>query len=1006
MFGLRLDFDSPIYLTLLALLPLMWWISFRRLQSLGATRRWFAIAFRTAVVTAIVMAIAGVQVVWQTDRVTVLYLLDQSESIPEEKRAQMLEYAIENVRLHRDATREDRVGLIVFGAEAAIEIPPFADDLPATNRLDGLPGRTDATNLESALQLAKAVMPEDSRRRIVLISDGNQTTGDAATAIARLAQSGIGIDVMPVSIGKNADVLVEKIDLPTDIRRGQTFEARVVVNNFVQGERADPVVGRLNVTRQVGGEEQLLLDQQIELTPGKNVFPLTHRIDEAAPYTYTAKFIPDSADDDAITGNNTTTAYTYVRGQGRVLFIEPANSSGGYQLLVDQLRKADIEVTIQDTNSLFGSLAELQAYDAVILAGVARTSGDSVESISAFTDDQIEMLVRNTQQLGCGLLMIGGPDAFGAGGWAGTKLEEAMPVDFEIKNLKVAAVGALQLVIDSSGSMQGEKMTLCKAAAIQAVKALQPTDMIGVIAFDSEAREVVPMQKVAGRSHIAPRIARITADGGTDLFPAMEKGFFSLRKAEASTKHMIVLTDGQTPPNSFRELVTRMQQDGITVSGVAVGPDADVNLMRQIASIGGGKVYHVLSPKAIPKILMREARRVSRGLIHEDSAGFSPEITFPHTVLSGLESSPPLLNGYVMTTPKSNPLVQTVMTSPVPAGQENPLLSVWQYGLGRSAVLTTDAGQRWATSWVSWPGYEKLFEQLVRWLMRPTGDTGKFDIATRFRDGEVQVVVNALDQSDEFLNFLPMNASVLDPNMKPIPMQMRQTAPGRYVGTFLADSPGNFFVNVVPQAGTAPLTTGVSVPYSDEYRLRELNEPLLTSLAATKPRGGSAGEMLSPLGAEVLRLAQQANPFRVGLASDRSIRDVWPWAVLIACCLFLADIFTRRVAVSLGWIKTAWKAMVGAAPEPVPAIERLDTLRVAKESVAKSRETASARYEPTLSPTSPAIASRDLQTATASGDKPRGMSSDESASAKKADFQPDSQSYTERLLAAKRNAKR
>jgi len=980
MFGLRLDFDSPIYLALLAIVPLLWWISFRRLQSLGTARRWFAIAFRTAVVIAVVMAIAGLQIVWQTDRVTVLYLLDQSESVPEEKRAQMLDYAIENVRLHRDAAREDRVGLIVFGADATIEIPPFAENLPNNFRLDGLPGRSDATNLESALQLAQAVMPEDSRRRIVLISDGNQTLGDASTALARLAQAGIGIDVMPVTIAESADVLVEKIDLPSDIRRGQTFEARVVLNCFVQANRKEPVAGRLNVTRQVGGEEQLLMDQQIELSPGKNVFPLTHRIDEAAPYTYTAKFVPDSPSDDAIAGNNSATAYTYVRGQGRVLFIEPWNSIGGYRLLADQLRKADIEVTMQTSNALFGSLAELQAYDAVILAGVPRTSGDSAESISAFSDDQIEMLVRNTQQLGCGLLMIGGPEALGAGGWAGTKLEEAMPVDFEIKNLKVAAVGALQLVIDSSGSMQGEKMTLCKAAAIEAAKALQPTDMIGVIAFDSTPREVVPLQKVAGRSHIVPKIARIAADGGTDLFPAMEKGFLALRKADASTKHMIVLTDGQTPPNRFRELATRMRADGITVSGVAVGPDADVNLMRQIASVGGGKVYHVLSPKAIPKILMREARRVSRGLIHEDPAGFSPKIAFPHTILSGLDSPPPSLSGFVMTTPKSSPLVQTVMTSPVPIGQENPLLAVWQYGLGRTAVLTTDAGERWATNWVSWPGYEKLFEQLVRWLMRPTGDTGKFNIATQFRDGEVQVVVNALDQSAEFLNFLPMNASVLDPNMKPIPLQMRQTAPGRYVGTFPADAPGNFFVNVVPQAGTAPLTTGVSVPYSDEYRLRELNEPLLRSLASTTPRGGLAGELLSPLSAEVIRLAGQANPFRIGLSSDRSIRDAWPWAVLVACCLFLVDIFTRRVSVSLGWIQNAWSTWRGLPVDPIPAMERLDTLRIAKQSAVRSHDTANVRYQPT-----PISA-------------PATFASDHA--------DDESQSYTQRLLNAKRSAKR
>lgn len=996
MFDFRLGFEEPRFLWLLLCLPVLWWISFRRLLALGGVRRYVVLAVRTAVVLAIVAALAGVQLVWVTDRVTVIYLLDQSDSIPVEQRRHMLDFALQTTHEHRNRARQDRVGLIVFGREAAVEVPAFEDDLPLLRMPVQVPGGTDATNLEAALKLAQAAMPEDSRRRVVLISDGSETIGDAQAVAARLAGSGIGVDVIPVTIAAAAEVLVEKIDLPNEIRKGQPFEARVVVTN----DAADPeqsAHGRLSITRRVGGETQLLFDQPVELSAGKNVFPLRHQIDQPAAYTYEARFIPDSETDDAIAENNLATAYTHVRGQGRVLLIEPWDAPGGYRLLVDCLADADIEVVVQPSNALFGSLAELQAYDAVILAGVPRTSGDSATSITSFTDEQVEMLVRNTQQLGCGLLMLGGPEALGAGGWAGTRLEEAMPVDFDVKNLKVSATGALQLVLDTSGSMQGEKIQLCKAAAMEAVKALQENDSIGVMTFSTEVREVVPLQRVGGRSHILPSIARIGADGGTDMFPAMEKGFLRLQKSDASTKHMIVITDGQTHPNDFRSLTLRMKDEGITVTAVAVGADADVNLMREIASLGGGKLYQVLSPRAIPKILMREARRVSRGVIHEDSAGFVPEVTYPHAVLSGIQTPLQPLTGFVMTTPKDNPLVQTLILSPVPQGQVNAVLALWQYGLGRAAVLTTDAGQRWATRWATSPDYEPLFSQLVRWLMRPTGDSGNFNVATQTRDGEVQVIVNALDPNDDFLNFLPMNASVLGPDLQPIPLQLRQTAPGRYTGAFPADAAGNYFVNIVPEPGAEVLTTGVTVPYSDEYRRQAINQPLLQALAATRPRGGEAGEMLPPL-ENAARGEVVFDPFRGGLVSDRSIRDVWSWAVLIGCCLFLGDVFVRRVAVSFAWVNAVLKTAPKAA-EDGERLVRIDHLRASKEQLTAAYKASqgAARFEP--EPGQP------VATTPRHDGLPEPLPDSSSSADNAWAAQPEEKSYTERLLEAKRRTR-
>ena len=195
MFGLRLGFEQPIYLLMLAVLPLIWWIGWAPLRVLGPVRRWLAMGLRTILWMIVVCALAGVQWVWTSDRLTVMYILDQSESIPAIKRQFMLDYVIDSVSEHRNREREDRAGIIVFGRQASIEIPPFDDDIPEIGKLESLQDSGDATNLESALNLAQASMPEDTARRIVIITDGNENLGQANAVATRLAQSGIGIDI-------------------------------------------------------------------------------------------------------------------------------------------------------------------------------------------------------------------------------------------------------------------------------------------------------------------------------------------------------------------------------------------------------------------------------------------------------------------------------------------------------------------------------------------------------------------------------------------------------------------------------------------------------------------------------------------------------------------------------------------------------------------------------------------------------------------------------------------
>ena len=228
MDGFGVDFDQEWYLALGLLIPVMWFLSFRSLAGLGNIRRLVAIGLRTVVLTTIVFALAEVQLLQTSDKVTVNYVLDQSESIPLEKRQAMLDFVVKAVHDHRGKKRGDLAGVVVFGRNATIEIPPFDDDILVLGGLEShINLRSDATNLSAALKLAQASFAEGSSKRIVIVTDGNENLGDARAIAASLAEDGIGIDVVPVKLTTRAEVAVERVMMPNNIRRGQPMETRV-----------------------------------------------------------------------------------------------------------------------------------------------------------------------------------------------------------------------------------------------------------------------------------------------------------------------------------------------------------------------------------------------------------------------------------------------------------------------------------------------------------------------------------------------------------------------------------------------------------------------------------------------------------------------------------------------------------------------------------------------------------------------------------------------------------
>ncbi len=1022
MLGYDLTFESPLFLLLLVLLPVLWWTSLRSLAGLGRVRSVVALLLRSAVLLLLIAALAEAQLVRTTDRLTVIYLLDQSDSIPAETRREMLDYVKSSWRRHRDSKRQDRAGVVIFGRDADVEIGPVEDDPPPISTtetfVDG-----EFTNLESAMKMAVALYPENTAKRIVIITDGNENIGNARRQAARLQAAGVSIDVLPVYTESDVDVAVEKLTIPSDVRRGQPFDLRVVLNsNAPKGSK--PVAGTLQVVRRSGDEERVIVESKMELPPGKTVITpdVPEQIDAPDFYTYEARFRTDDATVDAQLRNNRAQTFTHVRGRGQVLLIKPEDDGGEFDFLVQKLKEENLAVHQQTPKTLFNSLAELQRYDTVVLANVARVDESAAE---AFSDDQIDMLVRNTQQMGAGLVMLGGPNSFGLGGWTNTELEKAMPVDFQINNTKIALVGALCLVMHASEMADGNYWQ--HRIAQESLKTLGREDYCGLIHYSgqggiqgcnwlwSDGRK--GMLKVGRRRKLMlQKIDRMFPGDMPDFEPGLQlalRGFKEVnRVGDAATKHMILISDGDAS-GAKNSTLNALVQEGVKVTTVGVGTHGAANRreLSRIARHTRGKYYHVQNAKALPRIYQREVRRLAKSLEFRPKGGgtMQPKIVSNHEMVQGIDSPPPI-SSFVLTRLKESPLVEVSMRSPQPVDEiNNTLLASWTYGLGRTVAFTTDVGSRWANEWTGWDDYQKQFSQIVRWSMRPVDESGSFQVATDVKDGKVKVVITALDENEQFANSLNLVGNVVDPELKQRDLRIEQTAPGRYEGEFPADAAGGYFMTINPGGGNAPIRAGVSVPYSSEYRERESNLALLQDLAERSPEGGQPGKIIEDAaGTGQLEKLLEIDVFRHDLPKARSNQGIWFFLLFVGSQLFVLDVFYRRVHVRFDWVPPlvakARDKVLRREPAPQES-ETMARLRSRKAEVTDDIEQrkAATRFEPDVQSDTDAAAGVEVLSAegstTTPDDRPRTAPSPIAPQE-----QDEAEDYTSRLLKAKKDA--
>jgi len=895
------------------------------LNGLGKTRQRVAIAIRLLVILLIVLILGGVRYQRTSKDLEVMVLRDISTSttMVEDYPGKTLKDSIDDYLVAASSTKDkppdDTIGQITFQQDAVI------DALPNTHLIltgsKAIRPLCTGTDPAAAIQLGLATMQKDKMHRLLLIWDGNPTLGDIDAARNAAIAAHVPIDVMPLHYDVQHEVLMDKIDAPTWRRENETYTVRVYIkstNNF-------PVTGKLSMTDQ-GQPMDLEPDQpgehltrNVTLPPGTPDHPseVVQEVKVRAGgrtgvHTYHARFDTDNPDakvtvngrpgggpgsqqTDTLTGNNEGDAFTYVSGKSRILYIDNVPGGEG-DALRNALARQGIQILPSDhrTPDRFpGTLIELQDFDAIILANVPYGP-------LGLNDDQQKNLAAYVHDMGGGLVMIGGPDTFGAGGWQGKRLEEVLPVDMDIPATRQIPKGALVMVMHScefpDGNYFGEQ------CAIKAIETLSARDEVGIVSFSwngGGSQWDFPLQpKGDGSKPIAAAKQMQVGD-----MPSFEDSMYvalhgsggnkGLLDSDAKQKHVIVISDGD-PAAPSAALVAEYQAAKVTVSTVNVYPHdltGKSPTLVKMAEEMHGRSYGPINKDfaQLPQIFVKEATVVRRSLISEDANGIAVQGPFGTSdMVKGLgpPGSLPPVRGLVLTSKKMSPQVQI----PITAGKNaDPLLASWQTGLGRAVAYTSDANRQWGNFWLESPDYDKFWAQVVRGVSRPPM-SDKFDVTITQDGTRGHIVVDSQDKDTGFMNFLNISGTTLGPDGKPMAQLMVQTGPGRYEGDFDMNDAGTYVASLQytdqnNKAGSLPVT-GIAMNSSPELRALKSDDAMLKYTAEV-----TGGRLLPAFDAEHADLFDRTN-----LPEAVASLPIWDRLIPVLLALILIDIAARRIA--------------------------------------------------------------------------------------------------------------
>lgn len=858
-----MDWSHPkVLLLLLPALALLVWFDARSTHPMGATRRRLLLVLRSLLVLLALLALASPARLMKSRDQSVIFLLDHSRSQGKEGLKSVYEIA----GSLRDRLGGASAGWVAVGEEGRLlRNPGESGDLPAPEEREAIMGEIGATSdFERGVVFARGLFPAGASRHLILVGDGVETRGSLLEAANEAAVAGIKIHAVGVTGKIQPDARVTRLTASQSrLNEGASLELEATVEGSLSGP------GRLRLFE--NGVEVDAAD--VALVAGEILSHRFTRVPERRNiYNYRA-VIEGFEGRDVIPENNEALSIVDVRG--RPLFLHIEGEEGESRYLAGAMEKEGIRLDLRTPEGLPESLQELAGYDGILLSDIpAHRIGEA--RMTAMRD--------YVEKLGGGFIMVGGMNSFGVGGYYRTPIEEILPVKLKAPDQEELQSSALALVIDRSGSMAGQKIEICKSAAVASAELLTNKDFIGVYAFDSQVHEVVPMTRVTSISTIAGQIAQIGSGGGTNAYPGMERAREELNRVKSKIKHMIVLTDGQTSGEGYQALASRCHAEGITISTVAVGGGAQVGLLQSIAAAGGGQSYVTMDPNSIVRIFTQDTLTHTGRMIREEA--FEPKLVERHPMLRDWQdgAAPPLL-GYVKTNRKATAQV------PLVTDTGDPLLAHWRFGLGKVTAFTSDCKSRWAALWVGdWEGYSRLWSQILRETARaPQGLN--MDLRLDEVGSEVRVAVDLAEDAATRLDGAKVEADVfhvpanaLGSGMKTIAtLVLGQEGPGWYEARFRPSDPGVYLVRA--RSGSQIVSAGLVHNPSGEVATGRIDDALLRE--ACRITGGTY-------------LERAEDPLELTGENVARYVELWPLLMLAFLGVLLLDLLVRRWENALG----------------------------------------------------------------------------------------------------------
>jgi len=852
-----MDWYFPKALLLLfPAIALLFWFEMRSAHPMGGGRRRLLFLLRSLLVILAILALASPAKLLTSRNQSVIFVLDHSRSQGSKGLAAVYE-AASGIRGLLGGSPS--VGYVAAGEEGRLILPPGSSVGPGSEKALGLMEEIGASsNFERACQLARGLFPGGTSRHIVLVGDGVETQGALLEAAKEASVAGIKIHAIGVSGEIQPDVRVTRLlSSQSRLNEGASLELEATIEGSLSGP------GRIRLFENGVEVEEV----STELVAGEVKTQTFKRVPEKRNIYNYRVVIEGFEGRDAIPENNEALSIVDVRGKPLFLYVEGEEGESRY--LVDAMNREGIRLDVRSPEGLPDSLQEWAGYDGVIFSDIpAHRIGDARMTIIR---DYVE-------KLGGGFVMVGGMNSFGVGGYYRTPIEELLPVKLKAPDQEELQSSALALVVDRSGSMAGQKIEICKSAAIASVELLSTKDYIGIYAFDSQVHEVVPMTKVTSTSSIASQISLLGSGGGTNIYPGMVRAREDLNRVKAKIKHMIVLTDGQSSGDGYQALASQCHAEGITISTVSIGSGAQVGLLQSIAAAGGGQSYVTNDPTSIVRIFTQDTLTHTGRMISEEA--FEAKLAERHPMIRDWEDgiAPPLL-GFVKTNRKATAQV------PLVTGTGDPLLAHWRFGLGKVTAFTSDCKSRWAALWVAdWDGYSRLWSQILRETARaPQGLN--MDLQLEEKGADLTISVDLAEDAGTRRNGATVEADVfhvpsnsLGSGMRAMAtLKLEQIGPGWYESQFRPADPGVYLVRA--RAGSQIVSAGYVHNPSNEVATGQVDEKLLRRVCELT--GGtyldSPGEALELKGSNV-----------------SSYVELWPYLISLFLVAFILDLCVRR----------------------------------------------------------------------------------------------------------------